>query len=53
MQLLGATVVPVTHGLQTLKEAVDSALEAEAARYGAFLGLPADVRLVESPRRAG
>ncbi len=28
MQLLGATVVPVTHGLKTLKEAVDSAFEA-------------------------
>ncbi len=28
MKILGATVVPVTHGLQTLKEAVDSAFEA-------------------------
>lgn len=28
MKLLGATVVPVTHGLKTLKEAVDSAFEA-------------------------
>ena len=28
MQLLGATLVPVTHGLKTLKEAVDSAFEA-------------------------
>ncbi len=28
MQILGATVVPVTHGLKTLKEAVDSAFEA-------------------------
>ena len=28
MQLLGAKVVPVTHGLKTLKEAVDSAFEA-------------------------
>lgn len=27
MQLLGAKVVPVTHGLKTLKEAVDSAFE--------------------------
>jgi tryptophan synthase beta subunit len=27
MKLLGATVVPVTHGLKTLKEAVDSAFE--------------------------
>ncbi len=28
MKLLGATVVPVTHGLKTLKEAVDSAFQA-------------------------
>ncbi|MBQ8776606.1 MAG: tryptophan synthase subunit beta [Treponema sp.] len=28
MQLLGAKVVPVTHGLKTLKEAVDSAFDA-------------------------
>ena len=28
MQILGATVVPVTHGLKTLKEAVDSAFQA-------------------------
>ena len=28
MQILGATVIPVTHGLKTLKEAVDSAFEA-------------------------
>lgn len=28
MRILGATVVPVTHGLKTLKEAVDSAFEA-------------------------
>jgi len=28
MKILGATVVPATHGLQTLKEAVDSAFEA-------------------------
>lgn len=28
MQILGATVVPVSHGLKTLKEAVDSAFEA-------------------------
>jgi len=28
MQILGATVVPATHGLKTLKEAVDSAFEA-------------------------
>jgi hypothetical protein len=30
-----------------------AALEAEAARYGAFLGLPAEVRTAASPRRAG
>ncbi len=30
-----------------------AALEAEAARYGAFVGLPADVRIVESSRPAG
>ncbi|HOP30422.1 MAG TPA: tryptophan synthase subunit beta [Spirochaetota bacterium] len=28
MKLLGATLIPVTHGLKTLKEAVDSAFEA-------------------------
>ena len=28
MKILGAEVVPVTHGLKTLKEAVDSAFEA-------------------------
>ena len=28
MQILGATIIPVTHGLKTLKEAVDSAFEA-------------------------
>ncbi len=28
MQILGATVIPVTHGLKTLKEAVDSCFEA-------------------------
>lgn len=28
MKILGATVVPVTHGLKTLKEAVDSAFQA-------------------------
>lgn len=33
MKLLGAKVVPVTHGLKTLKEAVDSAFEAYAADY--------------------
>jgi tryptophan synthase beta chain len=33
MQLLGATVVPVTRGLKTLKEAVDSAFEAYLADY--------------------
>lgn len=34
MKILGATVVPVTHGLKTLKEAVDSA-------FGAYLKDPA------------
>lgn len=33
MKLLGAKVVAVTHGLKTLKEAVDSAFEAWAADY--------------------
>ena len=33
MKILGANVVPVTHGLQTLKEAVDSAFEAYARDY--------------------
>jgi len=33
MELLGATVVPVSHGLRTLKEAVDSAFEAYLADY--------------------
>jgi tryptophan synthase beta chain len=33
MKLLGATVVPVSHGLKTLKEAVDSAFEAYLADY--------------------
>ena len=33
MQLLGARVVPVSHGLKTLKEAVDSAFEAYLADY--------------------
>lgn len=28
MRILGAKVVPVSHGLKTLKEAVDSAFEA-------------------------
>jgi len=31
MKLLGATVIPVTHGLKTLKEAVDSAFQAYLA----------------------
>ena len=30
-----------------------AALEAEAAHYGAFLGLPVEVRIAASPRRAG
>ena len=33
MKILGARVVPVTHGLKTLKEAVDAAFEAYAKEY--------------------
>jgi tryptophan synthase beta chain len=33
MRLLGAKVVPVTHGLKTLKEAVDSAFDAYLQQY--------------------
>jgi tryptophan synthase beta chain len=33
MKILGAKVVPVSHGLKTLKEAVDSAFEAYAKNY--------------------
>ena len=33
MKILGAKVVPVTHGLKTLKEAVDSAFESYAVNY--------------------
>ncbi len=33
MKILGANVVEVTHGLQTLKEAVDAAFEAYAREY--------------------
>lgn len=33
MKILGAEVVPVTHGLQTLKEAVDSAFESYLKTY--------------------
>lgn len=33
MKILGANVVPVTHGLKTLKEAVDSAFESYAKNY--------------------
>jgi tryptophan synthase beta chain len=33
MKLLGARVVPVTHGLKTLKEAVDAAFEAYMQEY--------------------
>ncbi len=33
MKLLGSTVVPVSHGLKTLKEAVDSAFQAYLADY--------------------
>ena len=33
MKILGANVVPVSHGLKTLKEAVDAAFEAYAKEY--------------------
>jgi len=33
MKMLGANVVPVTHGLKTLKEAVDAAFEAYTREY--------------------
>lgn len=33
MKILGAKVIPVTHGLKTLKEAVDSAFESYAKNY--------------------
>lgn len=33
MKMLGANVVPVTHGLKTLKEAVDAAFEAYSREY--------------------
>ncbi len=33
MKILGAEVVPVTHGLKTLKEAVDSAFDAYMRKY--------------------
>jgi tryptophan synthase beta chain len=33
MKMLGANVVPVTHGLKTLKEAVDAAFEAYTKEY--------------------
>lgn len=33
MKILGAKIVPVTHGLKTLKEAVDSAFESYARNY--------------------
>ena len=33
MKMLGARVIPVTHGLQTLKEAVDAAFEAYMNEY--------------------
>jgi len=36
MQVLGATVVPATHGMKTLKEAVDSA-------FGAYMANPDDM----------
>lgn len=33
MKVLGATVIPVTHGLKTLKEAVDSAFDSYLTQY--------------------
>ncbi len=33
MKILGANVIPVTHGLKTLKEAVDSAFDSYAKNY--------------------
>lgn len=33
MKMLGANVIPVTHGLKTLKEAVDAAFEAYSKEY--------------------
>lgn len=39
--------------MEAFDDAAVAALEAEAARYGAFLGLPADVRIVARPGRAG
>ena len=36
MKILGAKVVPVTHGLKTLKEAVDSAFESYAKKLQGF-----------------
>lgn len=33
MKILGAKVVPVSHGLKTLKEAVDSTFESYAKNY--------------------
>jgi hypothetical protein len=39
--------------MEPFGDAAFAALEAEVARYGAFLVLPADVRIVDSPRREG
>jgi hypothetical protein len=39
--------------METFDDPATTALEAEAARYGAFLGLPADVRIVAPSRHAG
>ena len=37
MKMLGANVIPVTHGLKTLKEAVDAAFEAYLKEYGSAI----------------
>jgi hypothetical protein len=39
--------------MEAFSGAAAAALHEEAARYGAFLGLPAEVRMVESPRERG
>jgi len=39
--------------MEAFSGAAMAALETEAVRYGAFLGLPAEVRMVDSPRELG
>ncbi len=39
--------------MEAFSGAAMAALEMEAARYGAFLGLPAEVRMVEPPHGPG